>query len=168
MKNTLRSSKKCKETKRRHKTLEINMFAIDIYPNHHSLIREYTAFFVRARSENGIPKTSHVNSVVTKIYSINICEILTIPIVNSAAEGSTRRINNTEAHAKPKRVQTRHKLGHHVIVHHPHNQNMIRRTARMTSDTPDMFGTKSTRKNYLKANKDNRSLPAKTKNWPHY
>jgi len=88
--------------------------------------------------------------------------------LNSAAEGSARRINNTKAHVKPKRVQTRHKLGHHVIVHHPHNQNMIRRTARMTSDTPDMFGTKSTRKNYLKANKDNRRLPAKTKKWPDY
>merc|ERR1712224_547673 len=85
-----------------------------------------------------------------------------------AADGSARRKRDAKNLSKPKRVQTRHKLGHHVILHHPQNQNMIRRTARMTSDTAEMFGTKSTRKPYLRANKDNRRLPKKLKKWPNY
>merc|ERR1712010_221240 len=76
--------------------------------------------------------------------------------------------DDSSAHARPKRVQTRFKLGHKVIVRHPHNQKSIKRTARMTSASPTMFGTKSTRKQYLKADKDKRSLPAKLKKWPHY
>lgn len=85
-----------------------------------------------------------------------------------AGDGSARRFEESKNSTKPKRVQTRHKLGHHVILHHPQNQNMIRRTARMTSATPNMFGSKSSRQPYLKANKDNRHLPAKTKKWPDY
>jgi len=85
-----------------------------------------------------------------------------------AAQGSAKRFQESKTSNKPKRVQTRHKLGHHVILHHPQNQNMIRRTARMTSATPNMFGSKSSRKPFLKANKDNRHLPNKTKKWPHY
>jgi len=76
--------------------------------------------------------------------------------------------SDSDAHARPKRVQTRFKLGHKVIMHHPHNQRSIKRTARMTSASPTMYGTKSTRKEYLKANKDKRKLPAKLKKWPHY
>ena len=51
---------------------------------------------------------------------------------------------------------------------HPQNQKSIKKTARMTSASPTMFGTKSTRKEYLKADKAKRKLPAKLKKWPNY
>ena len=166
MKNTLRSSNKCKQTKRRHKTLEINLFAIYLYTRvEPSVLHEYIAFFVLASSENDIPKTYNVNTVATKVFYINMCEILTILIANSEADAAK---SDSDGHARPKRVQTRFKLGHKVIMHHPYNQRSIKRTARMSSASPTMYGTKSTRKEYLKANKNKRQLPAKLKKWPHY
>ena len=94
-----------------------------------------------------------------------MCEILTILIANSEADAAR---GESDSHGRPKRVQTRFKLGHKVIMHDPHNQRSIKRTARMPSASPTMYGTKSTRKEYLKANKDKRKLPAKLKKWPHY